>query len=129
MLANNFADPTEGSSILASILATAKKGLISSETFQIRNDDTKSILVQRRVITLPVQGDYLAVREWLNLLLKKHPSLSLDDLDIRRAQVDSTLVQAKVVLSIWLKPGSSLVAIPVAKKSEIAGSEKKRLER
>lgn len=123
-LTNHFADLTEASSILASILATAKDGQISIETFQVRNDDSKSTFVQRRVITLPVHGEYLAVRKWLDMLLKKHPSISLDDLDIRRARVDSSMVQAKVGLSIWFKPSTSPAPIPVVQKSAITGSEK-----
>jgi hypothetical protein len=54
----------------------------------------------RQRLTMPVEGNYPAIRIWLHSLLKQ-PALSLDALDIQRPEVMSDQVKGQVSVSLW----------------------------
>ena len=56
--------------------------------------------VWRQRLVLPVEGPYADVRGWLAQLLGQ-PALSLDALDIQRADAMSHVVKARVSVSLW----------------------------
>lgn len=60
----------------------------------------------RQRLTMPVQTSYPALRTWLSLLLRE-PSLSLDALDIVRADPMSDEVKAQVTVSLWWRQDRS----------------------
>lgn len=60
----------------------------------------------RQRLTMPMQTSYPALRTWLSLLLRE-PSLSLDALDIVRADPMSDEVKAQVTVSLWWRQDRS----------------------
>jgi hypothetical protein len=66
------------------------------------------VLTQRAVrlrISLPARGEYPALRRWLQTLLAKYPSSSLDDLALQRAAEGAGEVDARVALSLTTLSG------------------------
>jgi hypothetical protein len=60
-------------------------------------------LAQRHQVTLPIRGDYLRLQGWLRQALAKHPFLAIDDLSVRRAADDASLIESRVQLSIYTR--------------------------
>jgi hypothetical protein len=54
----------------------------------------------RQRMTMPVQGRYVDLRNWLGQLLRE-PSLSVDALSVQREGVQSEAVVAQVSVSLW----------------------------
>jgi len=54
----------------------------------------------RQRMTAPVQAPYPALRSWLDRL-QREPGLTVDALDIQRADLGSDQVQAQLVISLW----------------------------
>lgn len=60
----------------------------------------------RQRLTMPVEGNYPAIRIWLHSLLTQ-PALSLDALDIQRPEVMSDQVKGQVSVSLWWRQARS----------------------
>lgn len=58
-------------------------------------------------ISLPVKSDYLSLRRFIYEALAEMPSLSLDQLVVKREQANGTQVDAQLVFSLWQR---SLIA-------------------
>ena len=54
----------------------------------------------RQTMVMPVEAPYGAVRAWMRQLLAE-PALSLDAVDIQRADLMSDTVKAQVTVSLW----------------------------
>jgi hypothetical protein len=87
------------------VLSAAKgKGLLVSAV-QYRGSKVDwaaqpGAVLWRQQLSMPVEGSYGAVRAWLTQILKE-PALSIDELDLQRADVGSDQVKAHVGLSLW----------------------------
>lgn len=55
-------------------------------------------------ISLPVKADYLSLRRFIYDALSELPALSLDQLIVKREQLNSSVVDAQLVFSLWQKP-------------------------
>lgn len=64
-----------------------------------QNDDGGLLRVQ---ITVPVAGEYAAMRDALDRALAELPHLSLDQVQLRRLQPDATRLEARLRFSLWL---------------------------
>ncbi len=53
-------------------------------------------------ITFPVTGDYDAIRNMVNMVLAKIPTLALDSIEFKRESVSSSFVEARVTFVIFL---------------------------
>jgi hypothetical protein len=88
------------------VLQSAKLQGLSVSTVQYRGqmepwmDKTLPQGLWRQRMTMPVEGSYMAVRAWLDRLLKQ-PALSVDALDIQRPDVMGEQVKAQVAVSLW----------------------------
>jgi Tfp pilus assembly protein PilO len=71
-----------------------------AEFNEIKNSD--SVLMQHQ-IKLPVRGSYVQVRQFLNRLLNTQPALALTEFQVQRKDVLSDLVDANLVLTIYLR--------------------------
>lgn len=58
---------------------------------------------QRYQISLPAQGDDLALRRWMADALNRWPTLALDDWTLTREQAEQVEVQARVRWSFYLR--------------------------
>ncbi len=56
---------------------------------------------QRHVLLLPVRGAYADLHGWLQQVLHRYPFIALDELDVRRAANDETMVEARVQFSLY----------------------------
>lgn len=64
-----------------------------------QNDDGGLLRVQ---VTVPVAGEYAAMRDALDRALAELPHLSLDQVQLRRLQPDATKLEARLRFSLWL---------------------------
>ena len=63
---------------------------------------TETALMQHQV-KLPVRGNYVQIRQFLNGLLNTQPALALTGFNVRRDDVFSDLVEANLVLTLYLQ--------------------------
>lgn len=56
--------------------------------------------LERLRVSLPVQGSYAQLRQYLGAALVHDPALSLDSLHLRRSQRESTVLQADLVWTL-----------------------------
>jgi Tfp pilus assembly protein PilO len=63
---------------------------------------TETALMQHQV-KLPVRGNYVQIRQFLNGLLNTQPALALTEFNVRRDDVFSDLVEANLVLTLYLR--------------------------
>ncbi len=68
--------------------------------FQQTEDAAGGVL--RLQVTVPVAGEYAAMRQALDRSLLELPNLSLDQVQLRRVQPDATRLEARLRFSIWL---------------------------
>jgi hypothetical protein len=59
---------------------------------------------RRYQVTLPVQADYSSVRRLTQAILLALPFASLDELQFRRGSVSTKIIEAKIRLTLYLKP-------------------------
>lgn len=100
-LARVLADPhdTNGQiGLLLSVAATS--GVAVAQADYRRNTDSQQTWTQLQ-IAMPVKADYLALRKFIFAALAAMPSLSLDQLTLKREQAANSMVEAQLVFSIW----------------------------
>ncbi len=56
-------------------------------------------------ITLPVKSEYPQIRKFLDSLQAEAPIVSIEHLQFERQKTDTTLVEAKIVLALYLEHG------------------------
>jgi hypothetical protein len=54
-------------------------------------------------VSLPVRGTYVQIRKFILQVLKEVPTASLDELSFKRDTIDSTDVEAKIKLTLYLR--------------------------
>ncbi len=69
-----------------------------------QNDDGGLLRVQ---VTVPVAGEYAAMRDALDRALAELPYLSLDQVQLRRLQPDATKLEARLRFSLWLSSAAA----------------------
>jgi hypothetical protein len=91
--------------ILKRVTSSAVKMGVSSQSIQYHGakepwSEHAGQSLWRQRLTLPVQGRYGDLRAWIGTLLSQ-PCVSLDTLDIQRADTASDMVSGRVSLSLW----------------------------
>lgn len=85
----------------AAVLSQAAERGVSVPTVQYRGAPLSALpLVWRQQMVLPVEGPYPALRDWLGAVLRDR-AVSLDALDVVRADPMGEQVKARVALSVW----------------------------
>lgn len=96
-------EEVDGSALTADVLAAAQRQGVALGAVQFTADPLQGLdAVGRQRLVLPVEASYPALRSWLVEVLR-HPSISLDALEVSRDQVMSDQVRARVTLSLWWK--------------------------
>jgi hypothetical protein len=54
-------------------------------------------------IKLPVQGSYIQVRQFINHVLNTLPAVALNDISLKREDIASDLVYARLQFTLYLK--------------------------
>jgi len=108
-LANFYAAfPARGAApdLLGRIYATAARHGVTLSQGEYRPKRESGSLLTRYQITLPVNGHYLKVRDFLGESLRKNPFLALDHITVQRAKINDPMVEARIQLTLYLIEGS-----------------------
>lgn len=65
-----------------------------------------ALTVSRQQIDLPLSGTYEQIRACLEQLLKEQPAVSLDALEVKRADAATEKLNVHLTLSVWVKSQS-----------------------
>lgn len=96
-----LSDPEYVTSQLRVIYHMAQsQGLTMAQIDMRRQTDPGSRLSQLQV-SMPVRGNYLAIRRFCADLLVALPSASIDQISLRRENIENPEVEAQIALSIW----------------------------
>ena len=105
-------DASQRLSLQADVLSAAKDAGITLGSVQMRGelapwvDKAQPQGLWRQRMVMPVQTNYPALRTWVAALLRQ-PALSIDALDIQRADPMSDQVKAQVTVSLWWRQDRS----------------------
>ncbi len=80
-------------------------GLQPGQLDMRRQQDGLGVFSQLQV-TMPLKGSYLAVKRFCGDLLEFMPSVSIDQISIKRDDTHPGVVDAQIVLSLWQLPVS-----------------------
>ena len=112
VLWDGLPDASERLALQGGVLSAARDAGITLGSVQMRGelspwlDKTQSQGLWRQRMVMPVQTSYPALRTWLSALLRQ-PALSIDSLDIQRADPMSDQVKAQVTVSLWWRQDRS----------------------
>ena len=87
---------------VAEILHTANKSGLIANKVEYATQSASSPLMQYQ-IKLPVQGSYIQVRQFINHVLNTLPAVALNELSLKREDIATDLVDAKLQFTIYLK--------------------------
>lgn len=105
-LSRVLSDPeTTNSQLLALLDFAANSGVTVVQADYRRIEDTQKAY-SRLQISLPVKGDYPALRRFMYSALAELPSLSLDQLIVKREQANGGQVDAQLIMSLWQRPAA-----------------------
>jgi hypothetical protein len=107
-LANFYsAFPARGAApdLLGRIYETAARHGVTLSQGEYRPKRESGSLLTRYQITLPVNGHYLKVRDFLGESLRKNPFLALDNITVQRAKINDPVVEARIQLTLYLIEG------------------------
>ncbi|WP_374592282.1 hypothetical protein [Aquabacterium sp.] len=98
------------SGVIAGLLQAAKAQQLTIDSLQLHQTDerveggpeARGTGVSRQQIDVPLKGRYAQIRAWLVALLQEQPALSLDSLQLKRADAQTDLLDARVSLSLWV---------------------------
>ena len=90
--------------LVREVLAKATQhGLVSKEAeFRVTSQGFSGL--QQRQIILPLRGTYTALRSYVIDVLRDHPGLSVDQVQLKRAGVSQGSPDILVRMSIWVDP-------------------------
>lgn len=106
VLWDGLPDASERLALQRGVLKTAADAGIVLGSVQMRGelapwlDKAQAQGLWRQRMVMPVQTSYPALRTWLAAMLRQ-PALSIDALDIQRADPMSDQVKAQVTVSLW----------------------------
>jgi len=73
---------------------------VRAEFSEVKHTETT---LTQHLIKLPVRGNYVQIRQFLNGLLNTQPALALTEFKVRRDDVFTDLVEANLVLTLYLR--------------------------
>lgn len=79
-----------------------RQGVRIERTEYRRVADADAALVRWQIV-LPAQGRYGALKRWLGSVLARHPASAIDELTFSAAPEAGAALQARVVLSLYLR--------------------------
>jgi len=91
---------------LERIYGVAERGGLTLSSGEYRLVDDRDARLARYQVTLPLHGSYTQVRAFLARVLDSVPAAALEEVTFRREAVDSTTLEVRVRLTLYLgKPG------------------------
>jgi len=95
-----------GHAYLARLFAAGEKAGLELEEGRYRESRDLDSGLTRLSISLPVNGEYRAIRAFLAHALEKEPSLALEGARLTRESIGDTVVRAELRLVLFLAGGS-----------------------
>jgi hypothetical protein len=86
---------------LAKIYSAAEHQTLILETGEYRYISNPNSKLSRYQITLPIKGSYLQIRNFVNEILAKIPSASVDDISFKRESIGSPTLDARIKLTLF----------------------------
>ncbi len=86
--------------------AAAEKLQLDQGEYRLLSDKNAKLL--RYQITLPVSGNYVQIRQFIERALAEVPVASLDDINFKRENIAATQLQARIKFTLFLHPDASL---------------------
>lgn len=100
--------PAESSTAAVRQLISLTQPALAWQRAEFAQSEEAAAGVQRLQITVPVSGDYAAVRKALQRALAQMPQLSLDAVRLQREPEGDAPVEARLRFSLWLRaPGAT----------------------
>ncbi|MFN7882228.1 MAG: hypothetical protein ACK5PF_04330 [bacterium] len=106
-----LADPAWISDDLKKVFDLAQRRGLSNEKGEYKMLRSVAGQMQSLEVMLPVKGNYLAIRQWIESLLLKFPNISVDEVAFQRESIAASNLEAKVKLTFWLKPGTAATSL------------------
>lgn len=88
---------------LGRLLALAGERGLSLPEGEYRLVQAKDGLFDRYVLSLPVSGDYRAIRAYVQAVRSDFPALAVDDLSVRRAGIGAERIDAQIRLVLFAR--------------------------
>ncbi|MDQ8021035.1 MAG: hypothetical protein REI94_04305 [Moraxellaceae bacterium] len=107
-------DPEDGNVTIRQIFNIAQEaGVRLAQAEYRRLGDTSGAYSQMQV-ALPVRGSYSSIRRFSLLLLARQPSISIDQINLRRENSGGPEVEGQFILSVWQQPvpGAAVAQAP-----------------
>lgn len=87
----------------ANILALADNLGLVFERAEFSSKSSENSAIIHHQIKLPMKGTYLQIRQFLNTLLNEQPTLALTEIELHRDDVFSDMIEANLVLTLYLR--------------------------
>jgi hypothetical protein len=84
------------------ILNAATNAGLSLEKVEYDQPLTRSPIAQYQ-IKLPIKGSYVQIRQFVSEVLNNLPTIALDDISMRRDDITSDVLQARIQFTLYLK--------------------------
>ena len=95
---------TEANQKISEMLSVATdNGLVVSKV-EYEQPLTVSPLIQYQ-IKLPLTGNYLQIRQFINQVLNTLPSIALTDISLKREDIASDMIDAQIQFTLYLQKG------------------------
>lgn len=100
-----FGSRDEAFAALQAVFLAAETEGLALETGEYRLARERDASLLRYQIVLPVKGNYRSIRRFVARALNEAPGIALDDLSLRRDSVQSSALEARVQLTLFLGAG------------------------
>jgi hypothetical protein len=105
--ARRFAGEKDMAPSIARLQSLAKRRGVQLEQAEFRLVSEPTEPLSRYVIVLPVKADYRALRLFCRDALRELPALSLEEVNVRRADAKVPLLEAQLRLVLFIRPGAA----------------------
>lgn len=115
----NIADQKRLSSALQAIFSTAKKHGITLSKAEYKNGHHRNGYYNTTQITLPLHGNYNAIRRFSLDVLSILPFCSIEEIVFKREAIGASQVEARIRLTLWLKalPKNTAEVSPITQEN------------
>ncbi|TFW71619.1 hypothetical protein C3Y98_05880 [Methylotenera oryzisoli] len=92
----------EANNKITEILHAATSAGIVTNKVEYSSQSLSATLIKYQ-ISLPVQGSYVQIRQFINAVLNNLPTVALNDISMKRENIGSDLIEANIKFTIYLR--------------------------
>jgi Tfp pilus assembly protein PilO len=97
----------EATRLLGVILTTATEHQLAPEKADYSLARSPAAAFTRYQITLPVRGNYVQIRSFANQVLQRIPSAALNEITLKRQDINTEALEARLRFTVFLQRGQS----------------------